>query len=517
MRSSAWSSVADPVDWANDQLGRLVHAADRHLFAYGFTCPTCTERVRLRVGVQRRPHFAHYSHSPKPDCEEYHPSTYPAPIFRPAPPVKRLRSFQRLSLQGGIFLGREEGGRFSLQLKLPRFKDESTAEGELRIQSGLGLRMFVATQLLRTQFVRVSPQVPLVDVVGSADMEEAAAAIEQDMALFRASGNFFAGNESARLLSPEEPLEWGESYRLMTQRPLAPAPAEIDCELLASAGAKGWFIYELRLPLRQDSGAIEGLVSHFTGRAIRMARSRVYIVDPMPHHVDIDGAYVYPAPPERLLLRRSTGEESMEIEGSARSANTRMTDCGEWIEVRGLQQGDATVRQGGRLLVSLRVEDCPLFEPQGVEVSIGAETRRLFDSGFRAGLDKPSSTVVLQSPTNRVSDAIELDRTQWIQRGTQHVLVEGSHRPRIDAGNFGRITWKTFLIRSEATTNEEPAAVDFAARAWIEGLVGRAAGWTSVIQLREFWEHGQFARLGLLSRYPWLRPYIEMTSGMRKP
>ena len=507
------------MDWANDQLGRLVHAADRHLFAYGFRCPTCGEPVRLRAGVQRRAHFAHYSHSPKPDCEEYHPSVYPAPIFRPTAPVmQRPRSFHRLSLQGGVFLGREDSGRFSLHLKLPRLKDDSGVEGQLRVQSALGIRTFSAAQLLRPQFMRVSPQVPLVEVVGSEDMEEAAAAIEQDIALFRASGNFFAGTESARLLAADEPLEWGETYRLLTQRPLAPAPAEIGCELLASAGTKGWFIYQLDLPLLQEGQAahIGGIVSHFTGRAVRMPSARAYIVDPMPHHVALDGAYVYPFAPTRLLLRR-TGAVSLELNGSARSDTTQLVDSGEWIEVHGLAEGEATIRGNDQIVASVRIEECPLFDPQGVEISIGSESWRLFDSRVREVLAKPSATVTIQSPTSRIADAVALDRTQWRQRGTHHVLLDGIEKPAIDAGNFGRVTWETPLSQPDVATPEDrPVAADSVARLWIEGLVGRVAGWPGIAQVRQLWDHGQYERAPVLATHPWLRPYISAALSPRK-
>lgn len=507
------------MDWANDRLGRLVHAADRHVLGFGFRCPTCGEPVRLRVGVQRRAHFAHYSHSPKPDCEEYHPSVYPAPIFRPVAPLQqRPRPFQRLSMQGGVYLGRDGSGRFSLHLRLPRLKTDSPVEGQVRVQSGLGVRTLSAEQLLRPQFMQVSPQVPLVEVVGSQDMEEVAAAIEQDIALFRASGNFFAGTESARLLQAEESLEWGETYRLLTQRPLAPAPAEIGCELLASASTKGWFIYQLELPLLQEAETvyIGGVVSDFLGRAVSMPSARAYIIDPMPHHVALDGAYVYPSAPIRLLLRR-TGAVSLGVSGSARSEATRLVDLGEWIEVRGLGNGEAFVVANDQIVASVRIEECPPFDPQGVDISIGSRSWRLFDVRLRDELAKPSETVVIQSSTNRIADAIALDRTQWRQRSTQHILIDGIERPRVDAANFGRVTWEAPLSQPDTVKPEsQPITVDFAARLWIEGLVGRVAGPPGVAQVQRFWAHGEYDRVPILATHPWLRPYISAALSQRK-
>lgn len=509
-----WQTCAS-MDWANDQLGRLVHAADRHLFTYGFSCPACGVRVKLRSGVQRRPHFAHYSHSPKPDCENYHPSTYPAPVFRPTPWKETHSSFERVSLGGGVFLDRQEGGRFTLYLRLPRLKQDIEVTGELRVQFGLGTRTFLPTQLLRPQFVRLSPQMPLVEVHGVGDMHEVAAAIEQDISLFRPTGNVFrAGPDSGRLLTPKEPLEWGETYRIFSQRPLPPPPFEVSCDLLAQAS--GWFLYEVMLPeAPEPDSATIGALSHFIGREIRKPAPRAYIIHPTPHHIEPDGTYVYPSPPVRLLLRR-TSASMIEIQGSGWTEDGHTIDAGDWVEVCALGTGEAAISCDGKIQVSIRIEQCDLYQPQGIHVAVGADTLNLFDPKLRVALTEARlSRVVIQSPTSRIADHIRLNPKQWVQQGAQQTLREGITKPSIDAGNFGELTWPAQSPQIEVNQLFQPH--EPAKRVWLEGLVSRVAGYEGLRQLREFWQHRDARRLDVFAgEAAWLKPYIQVALGKRE-
>src|SRR5207248_1078293 len=124
---------------------------------------------RRRAGMERRPHFAHYSHSAKPDCENYHPSTLQAIAIatRVWEQDRRLTTFEAVSLRGGVFLERSEGARFSLLLKLPRLKADAEVPGQVQIQSGLGVRTYSATQLRRPHFIPIVPRLPLVEVTAT--------------------------------------------------------------------------------------------------------------------------------------------------------------------------------------------------------------------------------------------------------------------------------------------------------------------------------------------------------------
>lgn len=131
------------MDWARDQLGNLVHASQRGLFSYGLSCPTCGEPVRRRAGPQRRPHFAHYSYSAKPECENYHPSLHtPATSGARHLWPNEQAAPSRPSLQGGLFLECVDRGNYTLYLKLPQISAETATAGAIEIHSGLGTRTY---------------------------------------------------------------------------------------------------------------------------------------------------------------------------------------------------------------------------------------------------------------------------------------------------------------------------------------------------------------------------------------
>jgi len=492
------------LDWANDQLGKLVHASGQSLFSYGYTCPTCGERVRRRAGRERRPHFAHYSHSAKPDCENYHPSTNEAFAIATRVWEQTPATLETLSLHGGVFLERTEGGRFSLFLKLPRLRPDAVASGQVQIQSGLGVRTYTSAQLLRPQFVPVVPRLPLDKEVAVDQLEGAAAAIQEDVSLFRASGNIFrAGNESGRLLAPEEPLEWGESYRLFTQHPLTSAPSELPCALVAQGGSQGWFLYEVDLPVPTEDNEISrhAVVSRFLGRAIRRKSPRVFLVDPPPHHIDPDGTCIYPSFPSCMLLRRN-GRCEVSIEGSARTEATVVEDKSEWIQVSNLGQGEIAILVDGRVQITARMEECELFRPQGVQVLVGDSYWEIFETDLRNKLTShPFEALTIQCPSLRIADSIRLRKDQWTQKGIYYDQRAPASRPEIDADNFGTIAWPE-AIPTETTQERSIDKNVEARRLWLDGMIHRAAGERPSLHLTNsiLWA----------SEFPWLYPYFRL-------
>lgn len=511
------------MDWANDQLGRLVHATDKRLFAYGFTCPTCSERVRRRAGPERRPHFAHYSHSAKPDCENYHPSSYEAIAVAAKVWEETRPTFERLSLRGGLFLNRGDSGRFSLTLKLPRLKPEIEIQGEVQIRSSLGVRTYTASQLRRSQFLPVAPKLPLVEVSASNDLRDAVAAIEEDISLFRASGNIFrAGSETDRLLAPEEPLEWGASYRVFTQYSLMPIPIELRCEQVAQGGSKGWYLYEVELPEASETidASVQEAVARFLGRVVRLPSPRIVIVDPPPHHIDPDGTYVYPAPPERILLKRTGGSE-LNVEGSALSDATIVRENGiDWIEIEGLGVGEFVVLRNGHVQLAGRIDDCEFFRPEGVQVLVGDKCWEIFEKGLRHDLEsRPLEPVAIQCPTSRIADATQLKNEQWDRRGTFFSLRAPLPRLQIDAGNFGALLWPEESKVAKTSPQKSFDSRIEARRVWIEGLVARVAGQDELFRLRESWVRGNGEIFSAIHRAElhWLYPYLLLVREQGRP
>jgi hypothetical protein len=292
------------MDWARDWLGKDVLASEcktRH----GLICPTCGEPVVRRAGEYKRPYFAHKNHCAKPECENYHPPTLTSSRgFIP----DKYNSSSNLSFNGGIFLRYSESGSYSLYLKLPRVSIVTESYGEVKVQTGLGVRRYTVSQLLQSQLVPVIPTLPLVEVTASGCLGSIRAEVKAYAEQFRSFGNYFKVSETGggRLLATEEPLEWGENYRLLTQLQFGSVPAIFGLKIETTACWKGWTLYDIVLPSFSDTeGEFEiRILTRFLNRIIKAPYNHVYFITP-PHHIEPDGTYVFPEDTKRIVIRRT--------------------------------------------------------------------------------------------------------------------------------------------------------------------------------------------------------------------
>lgn len=503
------------MDWARDQLGDLVHASQRGLLSYGLSCPTCGEPVRRRAGTHRRPHFAHYSYSAKPECENYHPSLH-------TPAMSGARHFgrdeqaapSRPSLQGGLFLESAGQGNYSLYLKLPQLSAETAAAGAIEIRSGLGTRTYTASQLQRPRFVPVVPRLPLAEVIAVPELAAIEAAIRAQLERFRSADNYFRASEvGGRLLASEEPLEWGERYWLLTQQTLGRVPEGLGLEMESDVERQGWHLYEFALPAFAHMGSesrIESLAGYL-GRTIRSPRVRAYFIDPPPHHIEPDGTHVFPETTERIVLRR-TGHSGLSVQGDPQAVSSAIVRdlADEWVEITGIGPGDFTVLLDGREELLGRVAECGLFQPRGVRVAVGDRIWELFEPELREVIQQGLPECVrIECPSQRVADRLGLASEVWAREGTCFNLYGVPHDP-VDAENFGTLTWP---VSEEAGT--EPPVADAETRArriWLEGLVARLYGSDMLMQLRKEWNEASRAHNSnsAVRELAWLRPYIQL-------
>ena len=202
------------MDWARDHLGNHVPASRGGMSGFGLVCPCCREPVRRRAGIERRPHFAHYSHRAKPNCENYFPPGLSAgtsdarPVTANEPP-----RFARDSLSCGILLAYEpDHDSLGLWLRVPSMA--VAADCALEIQSGLGHRVYRGPDLRIPRLVPLVPQVPLAGCVGSGELTALAAHVSSQVAAFDPRLNFFHAEQGGgRFVFPDEPLEWGGRCR----------------------------------------------------------------------------------------------------------------------------------------------------------------------------------------------------------------------------------------------------------------------------------------------------------------
>lgn len=486
------------MDWARDHLGNDVPAWRGGMSGFGLTCPSCGEPVRRRAGGERRPHFAHYSHRAKPDCDNYFPSLGSAVItglgtgFRA--PASR---WKRESLSCGLFLAAAAGrASLSLWLRIPPMNLGTTAVGRLEVQSGLGQRTYQLTDLSTPRLVPLAPQAPLAAIAGFGDLLPLAAELAGQVGAFAADRNlFYADEKGGRFIFSDEQLEWGARYRLLSLHEIAPLQ-ELGSVLSWKPEGKfgGWYSYELTLPsafIGSKPDLPKG-IAEFLGHRIRSPRPRLYVVDPLPHHVEIGGAYVYPMPPESLLLRRiGSGETS--VTASTGTVATDISGHGDdWVRVEGLWADacEYAIAIDGIDQVIFRVEPCELFCPAGVSVVSGDLS---WDLCADAPLDAhalTARTVNVDCSSARIAAHLARLNDGWVLEGTQLSLPGGSAKD-LYAGSFGEL--RGVVPNSPHMSEESGAAMRALQQSpsvgiicWIEQLVVRDYGSAGVSRVRRY-------------------------------
>lgn len=394
-----------------------------------------------------------------------------------------------------------------LYLKLPQLSAGTIPTGEIRVRSGLGERTYKTSQLERPLFVPVIPQLPLVEVVASEELAAVGVAVSSAVARFRSSGNFFRVSESGgRLLAPNEPLECGEQYWLLTQRVLPSAPLGLGLEIECREEQRGWYLYEIALPLSLEASAMRA-VTEYLERAVKVSRARAYIVEPPSHHIELDGTYVFPETTKRFLIRR-TAPSAISIEGIEGADINEIADG--WVAIAGLGIGSFAVSIGGRVELLGRIERCDLFQPRGVRIAIGDSSWEIFEPSYQQLIAQRSPQGVrIECPTGHVADSIRLEHKAWSRDGTRFVLVE-QLVGEIDAKNFGALTSG---LRGESSAQmpflDEAAA---ARRVWLEGIVASHHGPDLLLRLRQQWDKDPWScgDVDSSGRLAWLRPYFQV-------
>lgn len=509
------------MDWARDHLGNDVPAWQGGMSGFGLTCPSCGEPVRRRAGGERRPHFAHYSYRAKPDCDNYFPSqgnvTTGIGTDIQAPPSR----WKRKSLSCGLFLATESGRTSpTLWLRIPPMNLGAAVAGRLEIQSGLGHRIYQLADLSIARLVPMAPQAPLARILGFGDLLPLGAELAGQVGAFAADRNiFYADEKGGRLVFSDEALEWGARYRLLSQHVIAP-PLELYSVLgwKPEANIGGWHSYQLALPSTFNGSKPDLLkrVAEFLRHRIRSPRPRLSLVDPLPHHVEIDGTYVYPVPPESLLLRKS-GSGEISVTASAGVVITEVIGREDkWVRIASRWAGacEYAIAIDGIEQVIFRIEPCELFLPAGIIVVCGDLS---WDLCADAPLDAnalAARTVNVNCGSARIAAHLARLNNVWGLEDTQLALPAGSAKD-LYAGSFGEL--RGIVPTSPHQSEESGTAIHDAQqlpsvgiRRWIEQLVIRNHGSEGAALVRRYFSNPSpenLYRLGpiMTSR---LMPYI---------
>jgi len=411
-------------------------------------------------------------------------------------------------------LERAEQGGYLLYLKLPQLPPGTSGAGEIEIRSGLGVRSYTATQLERPRLAPVVAQMPLVEVLAVGDLAAVGAVIRAQLERFRSSGNYFRASEiGGKLLAPNEPLEWGERYRLLTQQPLGPVPKGLELEVEFEAERRGWYACEIALPTMSEMESETGreALARYLGRIVKAPRARMYFIEPPPHHIEPDGTHVFPETTKRIVLRR-TGHGHISVEGSPKSiAYAIVRDLADqWVEISDMGAGDFTVLlDGGEELLG-RIEDCDLFQPRGVRVALEDHTWEIFEPGLRKVIWQGFvEGLQIECPSMRVASHLSFVQEVWVREDTC-LILRGTPRGPVNGENFG-----TLILPVKDGGGIEPQAAGAetrARRAWLEGLIARLEGPNALMCLREQWDKASPAEYGesAVREFAWLRSHIRV-------
>jgi hypothetical protein len=483
---------------------------------FGLVCPCCGEPVRRRAGIERRPHFAHYSHRAKPDCENYFPLGSSAGLsglrLVVAGTAARLA---RESLSCGILLAHEAAQNiYGLWLRIPSMDVDK--DSTLEIQSGLGQRIYRGHDFRVPRVVPLAPQFPLVGCVGSGELIALAAHISSQVAEFDPRVNYFhAGQKGGRFVFRDEPLEWGGTYRVLAGAALSP-PASLLAMFEWSDGPTfgGWHMYSFSLPTAFPASRpdIHSVAASFFGKRIRPSQPRAYIVFPSPHHIEIDGTYIFPESPEYFLVRR-TVHGDVALKGAESAKTVELSE--QWVRLEAPVLGApecALVIDGSEQML-LRVETCSLFEPTGVRVSSN-------DFSWDLCIDAPIPPAKLQTTAVSVECsseriALHLGRLNdnWSRTGRVLSLPSGAAKS-LKAGSFGALRETAPAMVSTTVPQSLPTAqrriIDVGVCAWIERLIADRFGQDGVARVRAFLadpSDSNLHRLGPVMLSP-IMPYL---------
>jgi len=500
------------MDWARDSLGKDVHASSLEDFNYGLTCPTCGEPVFKKSGRRNRPHFSHYSHTANPECENYHPPLNDTPIRHlPSIHSTSIKPSKNYFCRAEIFLESSDNRVYSFNLRLPIIPFDNNKFGKLKILTWQGERFYTSYHLRRTHLIPLLPKVPLIrDVVTTECLTEAKSLINSCIARFHETGNYFqAGDFAGRLLALEEPLEWGNQYRLLTKTPLNEPPHISDLKIESVTLWEEWHIYEILLPkLSPLGGGFEKeIISQYLERNISNPLPYVYFIDP-PHHIEIDGSYVYPLNTRRILLR-VIGCENVGVEGGP--VVERLDD--EWAEISELKQGEFIVIADGREQLLGKIEQCEFFQPKGLRVIINEQSWEIFDIELYQAIRESLNEVIrVECPNLLIAEWLALDQEFETRDGQCFTLNKNEHYI-VDGRNFGSLV---FSIISDLTSEPNPNyGKTQARRMWLEGLIASHHGSDALVRLRKSWNDSD--NCGSIeiavSEFSWLYPYFKLEWG----
>lgn len=421
--------------FALNHRGEHVRADAVGPYAFGLRCPVCKEPVFSRPGSIRQAHFAHRSGNSNKACELYYPGGGEG-SYQYSDPARVTRTISKERLGEPALLWKSgEALVTSLYLRLPTHPDGFPVAVAV---TSFGSSRYAGNQLKKPQFVRLRLQTPPAQVETSPRDESIEQALAETLAQFQLTGNFFrTTGEGGVLIAPDQPLELGQSYWLVTQSTLRKPVCEY-VRLEEHRSDRAWHAYRLELACsRGDTEFALVEVARYLRREIIEQRPKATIVWPFPVRRDPDGVRVFQNETSHLLVRSPLGLPHLRSVDHADVVPEGMDGDLFQIPVRTGTKEALLGLANGRW-ERLRFDDYELYKPNCVWVRSADARVALFEPSARDLLASGSS-LHLDVPVHRLWRNILVDAKpiRPIPDGLS-CFIEGVVS-EIDAGAFGAV------------------------------------------------------------------------------
>ncbi len=510
--------------WAKNYRGEIVEA-QRGNYSYGLECPYCKEPVYLRSGHDRRPHFAHFSNRAKPDCENYFPShelslgVYSQAAHNPIPLIKKN------SLKVGLFLAKRSAPvGFEIFLRLPSlYNGQNGWDGQVVIQHRLGEKTLTPDQLTNVSIVSLSPQTPLFKCYGSGDLIEFAHNLLLQADEFNDEFNIFRAIESGgRAVPKDEALECGATYWIVGSAVLTP-PSEV-LELIdwtLKGMVSRWYVYETTLPTifaEHKFSQHQAVLSDFFNRLIKVRKARAFLLHPYPHHIDQDGAYIYPQNPDVIFLKRSS-RKVISIEGPQNLIGyARVKELSDdLVKIDGLNLGkeDVIISIDGVEQFLIRSEKCELIQPAGIYAHTETDTWNILQEPPLSRDQINELEVKIKFSNLKLATKIAAINSKLLINEVEIVLESNTEKLFI-ANGFGRILPESSNSLKSVSNNPNDARHLLGSEVWLYSLTREKFGIRASQLVRDYIESPESKCLSMLGPIlqSTLMPYIHAAKAL---
>ncbi len=468
--------------WAINHRNQHVRADTPGVYSWlELHCPVCKQRVYPRRGAVREAHFAHYGGNSSKVCELYQPgdgeSNGASAVTQSANHAHKRSEFGTPAL---LWIS-EQPFPASLYLRLP--SSPCGFGSSVKIISR-ATSQFLGADLARPMFAGLRLQVPPAELeIVPADLA-LEALINETLSHFKFAGNYFrATNGGGVLLAPDDPLEQGEDYWLVSQTPLR-EPVSDHLRVDERRSDRAWFAYRIALPLSEgDAAEVLGELASYLQRKVIRPSPKVNLVWPTPNRIDPDGVPVFDFSVSEILVRSSAGIPQCLLDTARVVFGEPVSQEFFAFRFDGVAN-EALIGTPQGTERRLRFASCDLLHPTGVVLHSGDKSLQLFDPRASEFMAK-ASDVRVEVPSHRLWRNVRVNGAALrpLPDGNEYAISGQLHAIR--AGAFGGV-----FIVAEA----DGADPEVSWHSSIEKTVALVVGPLAAIRLRHVRTKGQLIR-----------------------